>query len=241
LVLCILATGTSAAAEAGLLPLENMAIPGNIDGLMDRGLLWRGRGGPAERVEPSGWPALDGLLGGGWPQGALSELIGDRAQGLSLLTPALARLARGPRWLAWIAPPHTPYAPALATAGVDPRRVLLVTPQRPQQALWATEQALAAGTCSAVLAWPEMLRFAELRRLQLAAERGDCLGVLFRPAASLREPSPAALRLTVARQPDGWQVRVVKRRSGWGGGMLALHDPDAGAQDLTDGGMPCTG
>jgi len=214
-----------------MVPLENMARQNDIDSLIDQGLLWRGNGAPLERVEPSGQPQLDRLLGGGWPRAALTELLGNGTLGLSLLAPLLARLSRGSRWLAWIAPPHTPYVPALTAAGVDPRRVLLVTPSRPGQHAWATEQALAAGTCSAVLAWPGPLEFPELRRLQLAAERGDCSGFLFRPAELARQASPAALRLLVEPDRVGWRLQVVKRRSGWGGERLLLAGMAAGSDE----------
>jgi len=139
----------------------------------------------ALRTVPTGHGALDACLpGGGWPLGALTELLPARAGigELSLLAPALARLARAPRWIVWVAPPWLPYAPALAAAGIDPGRILLVHPRDGAGRLWATARALASGTASAVLAWlPAALRLAELRRLQLAAERGGAWGVLFRP------------------------------------------------------------
>jgi hypothetical protein len=77
----------------------------------------------------SGFAALDAELpGGGWPLGALCELL-PRHVGigeLRLLGPALASLSAAGRSLAWIAPPHRPYAPALAAAGIDLARVLVV-------------------------------------------------------------------------------------------------------------------
>ena len=78
---------------------------------------------------PSDFPALDAELpGGGWPASALTEIL-PQHEGigeLRLLGPALARLTRAGRCLAWIAPPHLPYAPALAAAGIDLARLLIV-------------------------------------------------------------------------------------------------------------------
>ena len=34
-------------------------------------------------------------------------------------------------WIAWVSPPYTPYAPALAVAGIDVARVLVVGHLRP--------------------------------------------------------------------------------------------------------------
>jgi hypothetical protein len=164
---------------------------------------------------PSGFPTLDvELPGGGWPASALTEIlpkhlgIGE----LRLLGPALARLAGAGRCLAWIAPPHLPYAPALAAAGIDLERVLIVRTGSRKETLWATEQALRAGVCGAVLAWPGEARYPDLRRLQLAAETSPGLAILFRTPKVAREASPAPLRLLLGTAEGGLAVRIVKRR-----------------------------
>jgi hypothetical protein len=96
---------------------------------------------------------------------------------LRLLGPALARLAAQGRWLAWIAPPHLPYAPALAAAGIALERLFIVRTQKRQDTLWAMEQALRSNACGAVLAWPERIRYPELRRLQIAAGGSRALAI----------------------------------------------------------------
>jgi cell division inhibitor SulA/protein ImuA len=141
---------------------------------------------------------------------------------MSLLMPALAALSREARWLAWVAPPFIPYAPALSNRGVELSRILLVRPRRGTDIPWAIEQALRSGTCGAVLAWPDRLDHRGLRRLQLAAESGKSWGVLFRDVQAAEEASPAALRLLLEPLPDGIGVRVLKRRGG-GGGALELR------------------
>lgn len=73
-------------------------------------------------AQPTGLADLDALLpGGGWPRGALSEILieHDGIGECSLLLPALAALTRARRRIALVAPPYVPYAPALAAAGVD--------------------------------------------------------------------------------------------------------------------------
>ncbi len=79
--------------------------------------------------EPSGFPLLDRHLpGGGWSMDAVSEFclaqtgIGE----LQLLVPALVRLSRKPRWILWVNPPFLPYAPALASLGIQVNRILVV-------------------------------------------------------------------------------------------------------------------
>ncbi|PWG61662.1 translesion DNA synthesis-associated protein ImuA [Sediminicurvatus halobius] len=167
---------------------------------------------------PSGFPELDTALpGGGLPAGALTEILHER-QGigeLRLLMPALARLSREGRWIALIAPPYLPYAPALAAQGIDLSRLLLVHPPGHRDALWSVEQALRAGTCAAVLAWPRRCDDRSLRRLQLAAEAGDSLGLLFRPASAAAESSPAALRLHLTPAREGkLELELIKCRGG---------------------------
>lgn len=172
---------------------------------------------------PTGFAALDAALpGGGWPVGALTEVL-PAAEGIGevrLLLPALASLSRQGRWLAWVDPPHLPYAPALSGAGVDLSRMVLVQPGRPEEALWAAEQALASGAPGAVLMWLKNPADRPLRRLQLAAERGRCWGVLFRPPGAAARPSPAALRLSLTPaggEGTGVAVQVFKCRGAAGG------------------------
>jgi hypothetical protein len=169
---------------------------------------------------PSGFPELDASLpGGGWPIGAIAELMSD-AIGigeLSLLLPVLSRLARAGRYIAWIAPPCLPYAPALAQRGLPLERMLLVQTRSLQESLWATEQALRCPAVGAVLGWPAYIVDKNVRRLQLAAEAGGSLGILYRPPEAARESSPAALRLRLHAAPDGLAVEIHKSRGGRAG------------------------
>ncbi|MCG6966674.1 MAG: translesion DNA synthesis-associated protein ImuA [Chromatiaceae bacterium] len=196
----------------------------DLDELKRNGVLWQGRRSAlaADRLLASGWPVLDEVLGGGWPRAALVELLSEAHQGLPLLLPLLARLGGELRWLVWVAPPYVPYAPALAARGIRVERLLLVRDVSPGQCLWAAEQALKSGACGAVLAWPGELQTAQLRRLQLAAEQGDCPGILFRSPRSAQQGSPAALRLRVRPAPLGLEVEVLKRRGAWGGASCVV-------------------
>src|SRR5262245_28287632 len=175
-----------------------MAVP---EVLFQRQAVWRGAASPGEvPAVPSGYPALDRELpGGGWPCGALTELLGER-QGigeLQLVLPALAALTARGRRVAWLAPPHLPYAPALAAAGVDLVHLAVVRAPGRRDALWAAEQVLHAGSCHALLAWLPQARYPELRRLAVAAGAGHACALLFRPRAAAAEPTPARLRLAL--------------------------------------------
>jgi hypothetical protein len=192
----------------------------SLHDLLRHPAIWRAReqGEVAGRPGlPTGYAALDRVLpGSGWPSQGLVEILADRTGigELSLLLPALARLCGDEReggWLAWISPPHPPYAPALAARGVDVSRILVV---RAPPAEWAMEQALRSGACSAVLGWAACRERQSLRRLQLAAEQSRCLAVLFRGLCAAREPSPAVLRIALEGGRNGLEVRILKSRGG---------------------------
>ena len=178
--------------------------------------IWRGnqltRGCPGIAT---GFAALDAELpGGGWPRAALTEIL-PQHEGigeLRILGPALARLAAQGKFIAWIAPPYLPYAPALAAAGIDLARVVIVKTTKDGDSLWAAEQALRSAACGGVLVWPRDIRYTQLRRLQLAAEDGRCLAVLFRPTQAAREPTPAVLRIALATSAGGLALSILKRR-----------------------------
>lgn len=162
----------------------------------------------------TGFDTLDAELpGGGWPLGALIELLLERpgVGELSMLLPVLER-TRPEQWIVWLAPPLLPYAPALADAGVPLSRLLIVRPEQPRTLLWAARQATVSGSCSAVLAWLPKIDSGGLRRLQLAAEDSATPLFLFRPLDAAGQASPAPLRLALAARGGQLEVRIVKRK-----------------------------
>jgi cell division inhibitor SulA/protein ImuA len=178
--------------------------------------VWRGRSRAQIDTISTGFAALDaGLPGGGWPRAGLVEILTPRCGvgELYALMPALAALTQlePARWCAWIAPPYEPFAPGLVSHGIALARVLVVRTGTP---LWAHEQALRSGACEVALVWLERASPRAIRRLQLAAEHGRTLGVLFRSARFATESSPAALRLLLEPVTDGARVTLVKSRGG---------------------------
>ena len=204
----------------------------SLEKLLENPRVWRGSSQVDTRAGlASGYPKLDRCLpGGGWPLEALTEiLIGQYGIGeLRLLMPALAQLSTEetqvhsgdsgnyaePGWIAWIAPPFQPYAPALQQNGIDLSRVLVVRPKDDSELLWSAEQALSSGTCAAVLLWPDKLDDQASRRLQLAAEKGHSWAIAFRPLSARQQPSAAALRLELQSTGQGTRVHILKSRGG---------------------------
>ena len=199
-----------------------------LEGLLTHPLLWRAGHAARQPVWSSGFSRLDeGLPGGGWPRSGLIEVLPARfgVGELKLLLPALAALTTGPeaRWSAWVAPPLSPFTPALAAAGVELSRLLIVRAQG-RECLWAFEQALGSGACDSVLAWARHAPPRQIRRLHLAAQRGNALGVLFRPRASVREASAAMLRVAVEPLERGVRVTLLKSRGGARGALDLTWD-----------------
>lgn len=188
----------------------------SLDALLRDPRLWRGQPAPARApgAQPTGLAALDAALpSGGWPLAALSEILipADGVGELRLLLPTIARLTRAGTPVALIAPPYRPYAAAWRAAGVELDQ-LHVVGCSPKEALWAAEQTLRSASCGAVLCWPGLAGDKLLRRLQVAAESGRCLGFCTRPLSVATQPSPAALRLGIDTAPA--QIRVLKCRGG---------------------------
>lgn len=185
--------------------------------LLNHPAIWRGD--DCARIAdtvPSGYIELDAVLpGGGWPRGALTEILVERPGigELRLLLPALSKLAQEDRWLAFIAPPYLPYAPMLASSGIDTGRLVCIRTFSPQEQLWAAEQAMRSNACAAVIMWPAQLDEKTARRFQLAAEEGRCFGVLYGKAGRPRA-SAAPLRLQLSAAKNGLAVEVLKRRGG---------------------------
>jgi len=176
--------------------------------------IWRGGSESIAsiRTRASGNASLDALLpGGGWPLGALTEILveNDGLGELELVMPALAALTRERRRVAIISPPYLPYPPALIAAGVDLDQLVQIDAAA-GDSHWSAEQCLRAGCCAAVLHWLPNADYRQLRRLQLAAETGNALAFLFRPLRAMELSSPAALRLKLYHSETGTCIEVLK-------------------------------
>jgi protein ImuA len=194
--------------------------------LLEHPGIWRGRSLTRSDTLSSGFPELDArLAGGGWPKVGLVEILATHLGSgeLRLLLPLLAAVTHQPqaRWCTWIAPPLTPYAPALAAHGVNLARILVVRAPKERAPEWATEQALISGACDVVLTWiTQPLKPRIVRRLQLATQRGRTLAFLLRPwnSRAAQEPSHALLRLGIEPQSNGnstgVRLSILKSRGG---------------------------
>jgi len=184
-----------------------------LEALLADRRLWRGpRPVAPTSAEPTGHAVLDAALpSGGWPPSALIEVLqaADGLGELRLLLPTLARHTAAGRTVVLVAPPYVPHPHGWLQAGVDMRQVAIVQ-ATPRDQDWATEQCLRSGCVSVVVGWPRSANDKTLRRLQVAAETGRCLGFVLRDARHAVQASPAAVRVQVA----AGVLRVLKCRGG---------------------------
>ncbi len=179
--------------------------------LLQRNDLWQA----SQRLDSSdagyrtGFKELDAQLPHhGWPRVGICEVFSQGfAQGeLSLVFALLRQLcpiaqhqvdAAESDLVLLVNPPLVPYVPTLVQEGVDATKLLCVQTQSRKEQLWSLEQALSSGSCPLVLAWLEHLTTSEVRRLQLASEKGQSLAIIYLPTAQVSEPHPVALKLAL--------------------------------------------
>ena len=163
-------------------------------------LLWQGKNHYSQSNSIStGFRELDRLLPHkGWPLGNTLEVLTTQcgAGELRLLMPAMAALTQQGFYIAWIAPPYLPYAPSLLQHGIDIRYVITIDKKITQQdQLWSMERLLACKECGMALIWPTTYTTKNIRRLQLAAEKGNSIGILY--PHMHQSYSPAAIRISL--------------------------------------------
>jgi protein ImuA len=184
-------------------------------------------------------PALEAVLPGGLPGGALVEVLsaaeGGGAWTLALL---LAKQACAERKILVLADEQRSfYPPAAARLGIDLQRTLVLRPPQKNVKDWSVASLVQSLRCPAVGA--ALGRFARLssaayRGLQLAAETGGGVGFLVLPASARGAPSFAAVRLLVtpiaSRQARRRiQIEVVRVRGQKAGQSFLLeidHETD---------------
>lgn len=197
---------------------------------------------PERAVLSLGWPELERVLPDrGLPRGVVelaspASRHGATRGGATTIALAAARAVHGNdanAWCAWVTPEGSPalYAPAVAQAGVDLERLLVVRP--PAAALARTVVKVAASGAFDLVVVDALTgldgRLAQrsrargagenaalvVRKLALASEEKGTTFVLLTDTYAPRPvPWPVALRVEVERRPEAIAVRVTKDRRG---------------------------
>ena len=145
------------------------------------GRIERASGGERAHL-PLGIPEIDGALpGGGLRRGCVHEVGGDAAA-TAFCAVVLARAGAAGGSLLWLAGNGglgRLYPPGLLRYGIEPERLVMATGlRRPGDVAWAFEEALRSRAVKGVVAESPPLGTTASRRLMLAAEGSDVVGLL---------------------------------------------------------------
>jgi len=186
--------------------------------------------GGGERAHlPLGIPAIDGALpGGGLRKGCVHEVGGDAAA-TGFCAAVLARAGAAGGSLLWLAGDGRLgrlYPPGLLRYGIGPERLVTATGlRRPGDVAWAFEEALRSRAVKGVVAESPPLGTTASRRLMLAAEGSDVVGLLLAQGtcngAGVVPTAASRWRIVSAPDEDPGQGGSERRRVRWRTGRTA--------------------
>jgi hypothetical protein len=203
--------------------------------LADSGHLQRGE------AFSTGCPALDRVLPRrGITRGSLLECLDDHTgSGAETLAVVLTRAVGRSHGLVVILDRQRQFYPlAMAAWGIALEHLVVIQPATEAEELWAATQALRSRAVSAVWLRRDRLTPFDFRRLRLAAEEGETLGILLRPIRVRGQPTWADVQWSVQPRsgPGGrrLQVELTRCRGGTSGMIvdMELDDVNGSMRDV---------
>ncbi len=188
---------------------------------------------PVRRL-PSGLHAIDAVLGGGVPQGRISELLGPLSSGkTSLLLTWLAAMTRRGEVVACVDLADALHPQSVAAAGADLQRLLWVRPRSVTDGLRCTELLLQAGGFALVAldlggTFPWLLRPSVWLRLRRAAQQSHTAFVVLAPRHVAG--SCAVLSLSLRLRAPRWQHGAWPLFEGFDAAVWLQRDKFGGAE-----------
>jgi protein ImuA len=207
----------------------------DIEELRERIRRLESTSGRRRTVLPFGLKAIDWRLpGGGLALGALHEVAGGGNGAIdgaaaALFAAGIAARTRGR--VLWCVTRQDLFAPAIAQAGLVPDRVIYVEAGDEKSVLVCFEEGLRHGGLGAVVAEVARLSMTASRRLQLAAENSDTIGIAIRrwrrqrEAADFGQPTASVTRWRISVLPASplpvpgvgrarWLLELIRCRAG---------------------------
>ena len=190
-----------------------------ISHLKNKQLIWQASqqtlDAPHHAKHATGIAELDKALQGGFPNNGVVRINSAMGIGeLRLCMPILQARQSDQRQLFVLAPPAVVNGEMLIEQGIAIERTFFIEHENEHDCLWACEQCLKSGICHSVIVWQSSLTQSQAKRLQLAAEQGDSLLLLFQPAEQT-QALPISLSMQLARQHQSLHVTITKQRGGW--------------------------
>lgn len=184
---------------------------------------------------PFGVAAIDAILpGGGLANGQLHEFAGGGSgtvdgAAAALFAAGIAARTKGP--IVWCLTRPDLFFPALAQAGLHPKRVIFVESDKEEDVAANMEEALSFGGCGAVVGEMVRLPMVVSRRLQLVAERTGTIALAVRrwrrqtEANDFGQPTASTTRWRVSVLPSEdlpvpgigrprWLLELIRSRAG---------------------------
>lgn len=190
-----------------------------ISYLKHKNLLWQAHHTQqSDNGQHTGFKELDNALQGGFPEYGVIDIrsllgIGE----LRLLLPSILtrQQQRQTELVTLIAPPMSINSEMLAEFGFALDQVMVVQPALTQQVLWSAEQSLKSGCCHSVILWHASLSVTQVKRLQLAAEKGHCLLFIIRQPRQEHISLPVTLGIRLSPSRVGIKAQITKRKGSW--------------------------
>jgi len=190
-----------------------------ISYLKNKNLLWQANQTQSiDNALHTGFKELDKALHGGFPEYGIVDIHSQIGIGeLRLLLPSILtrQQQRQTELVILIAPPMSINSEMLAEFGLTLDQVTVVQPSLNKQALWSAEQSLKSGCCHSVVLWHSSLSVTQVKRLQLAAEKGHSLLFIIRQPKQEHISLPVTLGIKLSPSKVGIQAKITKRKGTW--------------------------
>lgn len=198
-----------------------------ISYLKHKNLLWQANHPEFNSAQQlTGFKQLDDALQGGFPEYGVIDIRSQIGIGeLRLLLPSmLTRQQQRPTELiSFIAPPMAINSEMLAEFGFALDEIIVVQPNLAKQTLWSAEQSLKSGCCHTVIIWHVSLSVTQVKRLQMAAEKGNSLLFIIRQPIQEHISLPVTLGLQLSPSKAGIQAKITKRRGTWSNSPFDIY------------------
>lgn len=198
-----------------------------ISYLKHKNLLWQANHPePANAQQLTGFKPLDDALQGGFPEYGVIDIRSQIGIGeLRLLLPSILnrQQQRPAELISFIAPPMSINSEMLAEFGFTLDDIIIVQPNLAKQTLWSAEQSLKSGCCHTVIIWHLSLSVTQVKRLQMAAEKGNSLLFILRQPMQEHISLPVTLGLQLSPSKAGIKAIITKRRGSWSNSAFDIY------------------
>ncbi|GAC21943.1 translesion DNA synthesis-associated protein ImuA [Paraglaciecola arctica] len=198
-----------------------------ISYLKNKNLLWQANHTQSiDNGQHTGFNELNKALQGGFPEYGVIDIRSQLGIGeLRLLLPSILtrQQQRQTELVTLIAPPMCINSEMLAEFGFALDQVMVVQPSLNKQVLWSTEQSLKSGCCHSVILWHASLSVTQVKRLQLAAEKGRSLLFIIRQPQQEHISLPVTLGIRLSPSKVGIQAQITKRKGTWSNGSFNIY------------------